>query len=109
MPDKPPTPGVIVTKMVKAPAGKLVVNAELADLSSLTVEILDAHGNAVPGFEAKHCRLRRYDDLRYEVRFESSDGTSRTVKDLQQRDSGFRLRIKVFEDAALFAFQIKPL
>ena len=93
--------GILETRLVQWPSGRLLVNATVAESGVLQVEALDAAGSVVEGFGAKECALRRYDDLRYEVRW-----GGKTLNALRAQNTEGRLRFRMSGQVHLFAFQV---
>ena len=98
--------GVLQTRPFLSPPGDLLVNAELKGPGDLGVELLDASGAVVGGFDRVRCRLTPADKLRYRVRWEQPVGPARTWSDVPAK-APCALRFTL-RRGRLFAFQIAP-
>ncbi len=90
----PGAAGVLTTQPLQTAQRALYVNAD-AGGGQLTVEVLDEHGQAVPGFEADQCVPITEDTSRFAhcvmpVRWESGVSIEQLIEQLQERP--FRLR-----------------
>ena len=61
--DRDGDPGFLETPPLRMPHGNLVVNADLSD-GSLQVELADASGHVLPGFDQTACTLTPVEDVR---------------------------------------------
>jgi hypothetical protein len=105
-------PGAVTTKPFKLVGSKLEVNVDAAQ-GQVWVEVLDAAGEAIPGFAQKDCQnIKGIDDLRFEPKW------NRHVRSEAERRSSFsdlgalkdkevRLRFHL-QDAHLYAFKVNP-
>ncbi|MDC0937045.1 hypothetical protein OAS39_12225 [Pirellulales bacterium] len=87
--------GVLETKLLTVPEGKLIVNAD-AKGGYVTAEVLDAQGQVQPGFSSDKCLAMVEDSLRYNLRWAG--------KDLAQATQPMQLRFKL-SNAELFSFR----
>lgn len=92
--DAGPEQGVLVTKPLIVPPGRLEVNADAQ--GGLVVEVLDEAGTELPGLSWRECRAVRGDACNHEVRWAHSDLTHR-------RGQAIRLRF-VLRQAKLYSF-----
>ena len=97
-------PGMLETKPLTSEGRKLLLNAS-CNQGRLQVEVLDAQGATIAGYEADKCILLPHDGLRSEVGWRTSSGTA-SLRDIVARSAPFRLRFVLQGDARLFAFQI---
>ena len=97
--------GVLVTKSFLPPAGDLLVNAELRDPGDLSVELLDARGAVLKGFDRRHCRLTPADKLRYRVHWNHGEGVIHSWSDAVRREAR-ALRFILRGRAQFYAFQL---
>ena len=95
-------PGVLPTRSMTFEGGDLLVNAD-AGPGDLQVEVLDAKGRAMAGFERGQSRLVRRDRLRYEVVWANS-AARRSLRDAA---AGGPLALRFYVNkGSLYAFQI---
>jgi predicted choloylglycine hydrolase len=89
--------GILETPLLQLPKGQLLINANLNG-GSLQVELLDAKGKGIPGFERSNSKLAKHDNLRYKVDWGENAG--------RIPDQPVALRF-ILNKAELFAFQVK--
>ena len=97
-------PGLLRTKVFTATGKNLLVNAELPEPNDLRIELLDAEGKVIPGFDRARSRLSAVDKLRYAVRWKSENG-AKTFADVAGKPLAIRF---VLHRGRLFALQIVP-
>ncbi len=96
------TNGVLETHCLSFEGNELVINADVA-ANGLTVELVDAEGNVIPGAAHGASHLIRHDALRHRVVWDDGD-TKRSFGDLvQDRPASIRF---AFTRGSLYAFQI---
>jgi hypothetical protein len=69
--DAPPVGGTLVTRPVIFKGDRLRVNIHTAGSGSAKVALLDADGNAIPGFTADDCETIETDAIDHEVRWKA--------------------------------------
>ena len=89
--------GVVETVPLNLPAGQLVVNAD-ASQGSLTVELLAADGQTLPGYSQEECTAIRSDSVRHKVRWQGQQSTP--------GNGPVRLRFHM-DTAQLYSFRIE--
>ena len=96
----PPGGGHVVTRLLRWPGGKLLVNADLAD-SQLTVRVTDYDRQPLKDFDSQPSLPLTGDSTRHEVQWEAGD-----LRDLQGR----LLRLEFFMNgqADLYTFLAAP-
>jgi len=101
-PIKTDTEGILKTQPLRFSGNNLLVNAEVGQ-NDLKVELLDAKGKVLDGFDRKHCRLVSHDKLRYRVVWQSEKGerSLRNVSKTQPTALRFILR-----KGSLYAFTV---
>lgn len=88
--------GVIITRQIKWPGGKLFVNAAAAD-GELKVRVSDANRKVLPGFDYADCVPLTADSLSHEVQWQQP-----TIQSL----AGQTIRLEFYlRDADLFTFR----
>jgi hypothetical protein len=92
------TEGTLVTKPFVVEGTRLEINAD-ASAGEAAIEVLDARGRPIPGYEARHCRGIRGDGLRLSVAWDSHHEFARL------RGKVVRLRF-VLRRARLYSFQV---
>ena len=92
------TPGVITTKRILGVQGPLHVNCSVASSGSLSVEVLDANGVVIPGYEAANCNTIQGDHVDQVVAWGSQTELPATADPV-------RLRF-VLQDASLYSFAL---
>jgi hypothetical protein len=97
----PRSGGEIVTKPLVFDGGNLALNVETSGAGGVEVEVQDAAGDPLPGYELEACPEIRDDSLAHIVRWEGGGD----VRPLAGRP--VRLRF-VLRDADLYAFQFVP-
>jgi len=97
-------PGAIETKPLKLLGTDLLINAEVPP-KNLRIELADADGRPLPGFESSASIPERHDPLRYRIRWKS-ENQSLSLKDAPL-DSPIILRITL-SDGDLFSFTVLP-
>ena len=96
--------GVLETKLLHFSGENLLINAEIGE-GDLQVELVDANGRILKGFERNHSRLVKHDSLRYRVAW-GTDNSSKTLRDVESHlPIGFRFYVV---NCSLYAFQIEP-
>ena len=94
--------GTLETRPLKFAGNTLLINAD-AEPGDIAVELCNASGEVIEGFDRAHCTLTPRDELRYEVSW-AVDGSRRTIADAVNED-GARLRF-VVNRGSLYAFQV---
>jgi hypothetical protein len=87
--------GTIETKLITAPKGKLIINAD-AKGGYVTAEILNASGEVQAGFSSDRCRYLVKDSLKHEFTWKD--------KDISEAKKPLRLRFKL-KNAKLYSFK----
>lgn len=90
---------ILETPPLRFDGSKLLVNANI-DPSDLQVELLNAEGNVLSGFDRNSCQLRSHDKLRWQINW-ASDTSISNAMGLQPLIFRFILRA-----GELYAFQI---
>ena len=89
--------GVVDTVPLQCQGDRLVVNAD-ASAGTMTVAVLDAQGNVLPGYAATECVPLRADAVRHPVRWKSHDRIKHT--------GPIRLQFHM-TDTSLFSYAIR--
>ncbi|MEW6753036.1 MAG: hypothetical protein AB1505_18955 [Candidatus Latescibacterota bacterium] len=97
VPAQADAPAVVETPPLRLPPGQLVVNADPCD-GALVVEVRDAEGRPLPGFDGAACRLEPADGRRHTVRW-AKGGLESVAPQV------VRLRF-VLQGARLFSFRV---
>lgn len=97
-------PGTIETKPLKLSGSDLLINADLPP-EKLRIELADADGHPLPGFEASASIAERHDPLRYRILWKSKN-QPRSLKDAPL-DSPIILRISL-TDGDLYSLTVLP-
>ena len=98
--------GMLQTKPLAASGDDLLINAETGRLGDLKVELLDARGGVVAGFDRSRSQLAAADKLRSRVHWDQGAGVVRSWSDAV-RDGARALRFILRGKAQLYAFQLK--
>ncbi len=96
----PYTGGEFVTKPIRFHGQKLVLNYSTSAVGGIRVEVLDASGKVIPGFEISICPEIYGDELERPVSWNSAT----SLADLQRKP--IRLRVSM-RDADLYSFQFQ--
>ncbi|HEX5102624.1 MAG TPA: hypothetical protein VFV87_02355 [Pirellulaceae bacterium] len=89
--------GVVCTRVLTWPGGKLLVNATTGPAGQLTVRISDADRKVLPGFDYADCVPFTGDSTAVQIAWKSA-----SIEDLQGQD----LRLEIFiQDADLYSFR----
>ena len=91
--------GELVTKPLTFEGGNLTINAETSGAGSIRVEVQEADGTPIEGYELDECPPIFCDSLRHVVRWEHMGGD---LRDLAGKPVRLRFEVK---DADLYAFQ----
>ena len=96
--DAGPAGGSITTRTLRPGGSQIELNATIAAGGSLTVEVQDEQGRALPGFAAADCTPVIGDSLRHPVRWGDRRGDDRWP------ELPLRLRFDL-RDASLYGFR----
>ena len=94
--------GELTTKPIIFEGGNLAINAETSGAGSIRVEVQDADGNPIEGYELEDCPPIVCDSLRHIVRWVYPGGDLRPLA-----GRPVRLRFEL-SDADLYSFQFVP-
>ena len=96
--DAPPAGGMITTRLLVFKGDRLRLNLHTAGSGSAKVALLDAEGNAIPGFAADDCEIISTDAIDHEVRWKAGAGIGALA--------GKPLRVQcMMRNAKLYALQ----
>jgi hypothetical protein len=99
--DAPPAGGILTTHPLLFAGDRLRLNLHTAGSGSAKIALLDAQGNAIPGFTAEDCETIETDAIDHEVRWKSGPDLSALA--------GQPIRVQcAMRNAKLYALQFGP-
>jgi hypothetical protein len=90
--------GTVTTRPLQPGGSQLELNAAVAPAGAITVEVQDANGQSLPGFEAAACAPVQGDSLRHQVRWADQRGDERWL----ERSVCLKFHLR---EAALYGFR----